>query len=177
MREWAPDRVTLLDIPNDIGEFLSDKQEQFEFIHMAHVIEHVPKYSLLWVVDSLYWALRRGGSLLLRTPNMEGPCANSSLYVTMTHEYGFAGSNLMSLLDICGFEDVRLLTFPEQSPSLKQPAGNLLRWPILKLSQIRHRLFGVNQGGQFGSELIVIGKRGALPPYFEPAVQISNGSE
>ena len=82
VREWARDRVTLLDIPNDIGEFLSDKQEQFEFIHMSHVIEHVPKYSLLWVVDSLYWALRRGGSVLLRTPNMEGPCANSSLYVT-----------------------------------------------------------------------------------------------
>ena len=113
LREWAPGRVTLFEIPNDIGEFLSDKQEQFEFIHLSHVIEHVPKYSLLWVVDSLYGALRRGGSVLLRTPNMEGPGANSSLYVTMSHEYGFAGSNLMSLLDICGFEDVRLLTFRE----------------------------------------------------------------
>ena len=85
----------------------------------------------------------------------------------LAHEYGFAGSNLMSLLDICGFDDVRLLTFRQQSPSLKQRAGNLLRWPILKQSQIRHRLFGVNQGAQFGSELIVIGKRGALPPYFD----------
>jgi hypothetical protein len=109
--------------------------------------------------------LRRDGSVLLRTPNMEGPCANSWLYVTLSHEYGFAGSNLMSLLDICGFGDVRLLTFREPSPSLKQRAGALLRWPILKLSQMRHRLFGVNQGGQFGSELIVIGKRGAWPPY------------
>jgi len=42
----------------------------------------VPKYSLLWVVDALYRALKRGGVLLLRTPNMEGPCATSSLYVT-----------------------------------------------------------------------------------------------
>jgi 2-polyprenyl-3-methyl-5-hydroxy-6-metoxy-1,4-benzoquinol methylase len=49
VREWAPDRITLFDIPNDIGEFLSDKQEQFEFIHLSHVIEHVPKYLLLWV--------------------------------------------------------------------------------------------------------------------------------
>ena len=73
----------------------------------------------------------------------------------------------MSLLDICGFDDVRLLTFREQSPSLEQRAGNLLRWPILKQSQIRHRLFGVNEGAQFGSELIVIGKRGAFPPYFD----------
>jgi 2-polyprenyl-3-methyl-5-hydroxy-6-metoxy-1,4-benzoquinol methylase len=171
VHDWAPDRVTLFDISNDIGEFLSDKQDQFEFIHMSHVIEHVPKYSLLWVVDSLYGALKRGGSVLLRTPNMEGPCANSSFYVTLSHEYGFAGSNLMSLLDICGFDDVRLITFRERSPSLKQRAGDLLRWPILKQSQIRHRLFGVNQGGQFGSELIVTGKRGAWPPYFDKRFQ------
>ena len=94
---------------------------------MSHVIEHVPKYSLLWVVDCLYGALRRGGSVLLRTPNMEGPCANSSMYVTLSHEYGFARSNLISLLDICGFDDVRLLQFPEHAPSLKQRVGNLLR--------------------------------------------------
>jgi hypothetical protein len=73
VRDWAPDRITLFNISNEIGESLSDKQEQFEFIHMSHVIEHVPKYSLLWVVDSLYWGLRRGGSVLLCTPNMEGP--------------------------------------------------------------------------------------------------------
>ena len=167
VRDWAPDRVSLFDISSEIGEFLSDKQEQFDFIHMSHVIEHVPKYSLLWVVDALYWALRRGGSVLLRTPNMEGPCANSTFYVTLSHEYGFAGSNLMSLLDICGFDDVRLITFKDHRPSLKQRAGNLLRWPILKHSQLRHRLFGVNQGGQFGAELIVTGKRGSSPPYFD----------
>ena len=167
VRDWAPDRVTLFDISNEIGESLSDKQEQFEFIHMSHVIEHVPKYSLLWVVDSLYWALRRGGSILLRTPNMEGPCANSSMYVTLSHEYGFAGSNLMSLLDICGFDDVRLLKFPQHTPSLKQRVGDLMRWPVLKESQFRHRLFGVNEGGQFGAELIVTGKRGSWPPYFD----------
>jgi hypothetical protein len=134
---------------------------------MSHVIEHVPKCSLLWVVDSLYWALRRRRFRAVAHANMEGPCANSSLYVHLSLEYGFAGSNLMSLLDICGFDDVRLLTFREPSPSLKQRAGALLRWPILKLSEIRHSLFGVNQGGQFGSELIVIGKRGAWPPYFD----------
>jgi 2-polyprenyl-3-methyl-5-hydroxy-6-metoxy-1,4-benzoquinol methylase len=37
---------------------------------MSHVIEHIPKYSLLWVVDALYYALQPGGILMLRTPNM-----------------------------------------------------------------------------------------------------------
>lgn len=168
IRNWAPDRITLHEIQDNIGEFLSDKKEQFDFIHMSHVIEHIPKYSLLWIADALYWALKPGGELLLRTPNMEGPCANSSLYVTLSHEYGFAGSNLMSLLDICGFDEVRLIDFPEYSPTMKQRVGLLLRWPFRKQNELRHRLFGVNQGGQFGAELIVIGRRGDWPPYFDP---------
>jgi len=168
VRDWAPDRITLCEIRSDIGDFLRDKREQFDLIHMSHVIEHIPKYSLLWVVDALYFALKPGGSILLRTPNMEGPCANSSLFVTLAHEYGFAGSNLASLLDICGFDDVRFLRFSAPQSTLKQRVGQLLRWPYLKQNQWRHRLFGVNHGGQFGAELIITAQRGDFPPYFDP---------
>ena len=132
------------------------------------MIEHVPKYSLLWVVDALYRALRRGGILLLRTPNMEGPCANSSLYVTLAHEYGFSGSNLKSLLDICGFDDIRIHSAAIYGSTFRQRLGRILRWPFLKENQLKHRLFGVNSGGQFDSELIVTGKRGDAPALFDP---------
>jgi 2-polyprenyl-3-methyl-5-hydroxy-6-metoxy-1,4-benzoquinol methylase len=171
VRNWASDRITLYEIQDNIGEFLSDKKERYDYIHMSHVIEHVPKYSLLWVGDALYWSLKRGGTVLLRTPNMEGPCANSSLYVTLSHEYGFTGSNLLSLLDICGFDDVQFIEFRDYAPTLKQRLGNALRWPILKASRLRHRLFGVNRGCQFGAELIVTGKRGDWPPYFDRRFQ------
>jgi hypothetical protein len=114
-----------------LESFLSDKREQYDFIHLSHVIEPVPNYSLFWALDALYWELQRGGSVLLRTPNMEAPCANSSLYATLSHEYGFAGSNLVSLLDICGFAEVRLIDFEDYAPALKRRLGNLLRWPIL----------------------------------------------
>jgi 2-polyprenyl-3-methyl-5-hydroxy-6-metoxy-1,4-benzoquinol methylase len=93
-------------ITTNIGDFLADQAEQYAFIHMSHVIEHISKYSLLWVVDGLFFALQHNGTLFLRTPNMEGPAANSAYYVTLAHEYGFAGSNLESLLAICGFDDV-----------------------------------------------------------------------
>jgi hypothetical protein len=60
---------------------------------------------------------------MLRTPNMEGPCADSSLYVTLAHEYGFSGGNLASLLDICGFDEIRFHLPSTPNPSLKQKAG------------------------------------------------------
>jgi 2-polyprenyl-3-methyl-5-hydroxy-6-metoxy-1,4-benzoquinol methylase len=164
VRNWAPDRITLSEIETNIGDFLSNKPSQFDFIHMSHVIEHIPKYSLLWVVDALFQALKKDGVLLLRTPNMEGPTPNSSLYVTLTHEYGFCGSNLKSLLDICGFDEVTFHRFSAPNLSLKQRVGDLLRWPFLKESKIRHRLFGVNVGGQFGTELIATARRGDFTP-------------
>lgn len=76
----------------------------------------------------------------MRIPNMEGPCASSTFYVTLSHEYGFAASNLMSLLDICGFDDLRLMNFSAYKPDLKQRLGELLRWPILQQSRLLNRL-------------------------------------
>jgi len=168
VKAWSPDAVTLLEIQSDIGTFLADKPETYDFIHMSHVIEHIPKYSLLWVVDSLYRALKPNGVLMLRTPNMEGPCPTSSLYVTLAHEYGFTSGNLESLLDICGFDEIRFHKLSLPNPNLKQRVGRLLRWPFLKSSQIKHRLFGVGEHGHFDSELTVTARRGAFPPLFDP---------
>ena len=168
VKGWASDAITLTEIESDIGGFLADKPETYAFIHMSHVIEHIPKYSLLWVVDALYRALKPGGTLMLRTPNMEGPCANSSLYVTLAHEYGFSSGNLASLLDICGFDETRFHAPSASHPGTKQRLGRFLRWPFLKESQIRHRLFGVSEHGHFDSELIVTAKRGDFPSYFDP---------
>ncbi|MGA3104889.1 MAG: class I SAM-dependent methyltransferase [Terriglobales bacterium] len=165
---WSEPPIQLYEIEDNIGDFLSDRADRYDFIHLSHVIEHIPKYSLLWVVDALYRALRPGGVLMLRTPNMEGPCANSSLYVTLAHEYGFCGSNLESLLDVCGFDEIRFhrpTTFHFQ---LKQRIGTMMRALYLSESEIRHRLFGVNAGGIYDSELIMTGKRGTMTPFFDP---------
>src|SRR5580704_1005677 len=164
--DWQKRKIALHPIESDIGTFLSHHPGQYDFIHMSHVIEHIPKYSLLWVVDALYAALKPGGVLMLRTPNMEGPTANSRLYVTLAHEYGFCGSNLKSLLDICCFDEIRFRSLTVPDATVRQRIGAVLRWPYLHESRVRHRLFGVNFGGQFGSELVVTARRGALPPLF-----------
>jgi 2-polyprenyl-3-methyl-5-hydroxy-6-metoxy-1,4-benzoquinol methylase len=171
VRAWRPDCINLYEIEQDIGSFLASRAEQYAFIHMSHVIEHIPKYSLFWVVDALYRALRQGGTLCLRTPNMEGPAANSCFYVTLAHEYGFSGSNLQSLLDICGFDDVHFHPIRTWNRTMKQRLGEIARLPFLLGNRIRHRLFGVNIGGQFGPELVVTAKRNSWPPFFDPKYQ------
>ncbi|MGD1025423.1 MAG: class I SAM-dependent methyltransferase [Candidatus Sulfotelmatobacter sp.] len=163
LKDW---NVQVHKIESNVGEFLAPHPDEYDFIHMSHVIEHIPKYSLLWIVDALYQALRKDGTIFLRTPNMEGPCANSCYYVTLAHEYGFSGSNLESLLAVCGFEDIHL--HPPHSPKgLRRQLGGLMRWPYIQQSRIRNRFFGVNSGGQFGAELVATGRRGDFPPLFD----------
>jgi 2-polyprenyl-3-methyl-5-hydroxy-6-metoxy-1,4-benzoquinol methylase len=164
--DWKNGSVTLHEIRSDVGSFLSDQPERYDFIHLSHVLEHIPKYSLLWTMDALYRALKPGGRLLVRTPNMEGPTSHSSLYVTLAHEYGFCGSNLQSLLDICCFDDIQFHDIVTPRPTIRQRIGAVLRWPYLQERRVRHRLFGVNVGSQFGTELIMSGRRGSLPTLF-----------
>ena len=165
--DWSP-AVSLLNIDTNIGDFLLDRQQAYDFIHLSHVIEHIPKYSLLYIVDALYAALRPGGMLILRTPNMEGPCAMSCLFVTLGHEYGFCGSNLVSLLSICNFDQIQFHAFRPYRPSPKQRIGMAIRAPFLLWSKIKHRLFGVNEGNQWGIELVVTARRGTLPSLLDP---------
>ncbi len=167
IREWSSAIRELYEIESNIGDFLVNQPERYDFIHLSHVLEHVPKYTLLYVVDSMYWAMKKGGRLFLRCPNMEGPCALSSMYVTLGHEYGFTGSNLSSLLSLCNFEGIEFHRFRDPMPGARRLLGSFLRWVIIMWYAFLHRLFGVNYGKQFQKELIISAVRGELPPLFD----------
>ena len=154
------------DIESTVGGFLGDSDEKFDFIHLSHVIEHTPKHSLLYLVDSIYKSLNRDGIFLARTPNMLGPTARYSLFCTLGHEYGFTEYNLSSLLEICGFEMIQFYKFrPDQS--LKQKAANILRKFFYLQENLKYRLFLGAYPQEIGNELIVSGTRKDKPELFD----------
>lgn len=167
LKNLSPNIINIYNIDKNIGDLLVKLPNKFDFIHLSHVIEHIPKYSLLYIVDSIYLALKINGTVFIRTPNMEGPCPQSSLFVTLGHEYGFTGSNLKSLLNIYNFDDIQFHQFDIYHPTIKQRFGIIIRNSIIKLNRFKHRLFGVNYGGQFGQELIISGKRRNNQPLFD----------
>lgn len=165
--DWSQSVKKLYNVESSIGDFLKDKPQSFDFIHMSHVIEHIPKYHLIYVMDAIYHALKIGGVAFFRTPNMEGPCANSCLYVTLGHEYGFTGSNIKSLMEICNFDEVIFHNIMPSVASTKERVGSLIRKPFVEWNAIKHRLFGVNTGGNFGTEISISGKRLGREPLFD----------
>jgi 2-polyprenyl-3-methyl-5-hydroxy-6-metoxy-1,4-benzoquinol methylase len=155
----------VFDIEESIGDFLLTINQKFDYIHMSHVIEHIPKHYLFYHVDALYRSLEKDGILLLRTPNMESPRAMSSLFVTLTHEYGFSDSNLYSLLYISGFDEICFHNL-NKAKTIKQLIGKCIREPFLFYLKIKNRLFGVNHFGQYDSELIVTARKKDHPGFF-----------
>jgi 2-polyprenyl-3-methyl-5-hydroxy-6-metoxy-1,4-benzoquinol methylase len=164
-----PNKIRRIDqIHLNIGTYLEDKREKFDFIHMSHVIEHVPKHSLFYITDALYWALKTNGTLMLRCPNMEGPSALTAHFITLGHEYGFTTSNLRSLLELSNFDDINFKIFYAYAPTQQQKIGNVLRKFLSKIRSVKHRI----HHGEYldevrlGVELIVSSKKNSRPPLF-----------
>ena len=154
------------DIESTVGDFLGDSDEKFDFIHLSHVIEHIPKHSLLYLVDSIYKSLNRDGIFLARTPNMLGPISLHGLFCTLGHEYGFTEYNLSSLLKICGFEMIQFYKFkPDQS--LKQKSANILRKLFYLNENLKYRMFLGAYPQEIGNELVVSGTRKDKPELFD----------
>lgn len=175
MLEWSPSVRAIHDIPQDIPAFLRTNGQRYDFILLSHVIEHLPKYSLFNALDALYFALNRYGTLMIRTPNMDGPRPVSSRYVTITHETGFTGSALSTLLEVCNFEAVRFPALPRGPMTFRQRIVALVRNAVIAHNGLMHRLFGAyNTGGQFHEELIVTAQRLDRPPVSHQVVSIAN---
>ena len=93
----------------DGREFIKSKPCTYDLITLNDVIEHVSPNEALTLLEALRAALKEGGRLVLRTPNMSSLLAAYSLHLDVTHVAGYTEWSLMQLLDVAGFVDHRLV--------------------------------------------------------------------
>ena len=147
------------DIQSSIKNLLSNEQflNKFDFIHMSHVIEHIPKYDLIKTMDSINNSLKKDGMLFVRTPNLLGPIPFHSLYCTPGHEYGFIPDNLSTLFEISNFSKIKIHDLSISHKGMSQLAGNILRGWYLFCSKIKYRAFEGKFPESVNPELIISG--------------------
>lgn len=115
----------------DGAALLAQRQEHYDLIVMYDVLEHIERQQVVPLLDSLYHALRPGGRLVVRVPNMSCILATYSMYLDFTHINGFTEFSLMQVFDMAGFTDHILV--PEPNKSLKRKLNNWLHQCLFSL--------------------------------------------
>jgi 2-polyprenyl-3-methyl-5-hydroxy-6-metoxy-1,4-benzoquinol methylase len=98
---------------HDVFEFLKSNDDTYDVITAHDLVEHIPKERTLELLALVHQALKRGGTFIVRVPNMSNPLSLDSRYSDFSHEAGFTVKSLRQVLSVGGFRNVRILA-PQQ---------------------------------------------------------------
>jgi len=121
--------AALVDLPaiqGDAFQILSDAEASFDQISSLDFIEHLDKDKVLKFLSLTFAALKSGGTLILRAPCGDGPFGAHDAWNDLTHQWGMTSNVVRTLLEMHGFENIRIL---DERP---QPGGvvDTVRWLI-----------------------------------------------
>lgn len=116
----------------DLFELLPRHKQEFDFISANDIIEHLKKDEVLEFLDTVYAALKPGGSVLMTTANAGSLFGARGVFVDLTHEIGFTQESLAQVFRVCGFENVEV--YGEEPVVLTLSGGiRALLWKLLKV--------------------------------------------
>ncbi len=95
-------------INDDARFYLRSELQSFDMIICTDVIEHFSRDEGLAFTRELLNALKPGGRLIFRTPNMANLFGAYSRYMDLTHQMGFTEQSLSQLLHQAGFSIIQL---------------------------------------------------------------------
>lgn len=128
----------------DAFQYLVGQNDAFDVIILNDVLEHIPRQGTLELLRLIHGALKPGGIISVRVPNMSSLLASFSRDLDFTHVVGFTEFSLMQALDLAGFSDHRLVPMrPKLFFSFRHPLRVLLRLA-------RALLYGLNRGLHLG---------------------------
>ena len=94
----------------DLFTFLEDKAQSFDVIIFNDVIEHLTKDEIVTILDLMNAALKDGGCIIIKTPNMANPfTAAGGRYIDFTHEIGFTEASMKEILSVTNFKNVTVI--------------------------------------------------------------------
>ena len=90
----------------DAREYLPTMPDSYDLIIMMDVIEHMPLSDAKELLLAVYKALKVGGKVIMRTPNMGNIMGQYSFYQDITHDYCYTDWSMIHLLELCDFSQV-----------------------------------------------------------------------
>jgi 2-polyprenyl-3-methyl-5-hydroxy-6-metoxy-1,4-benzoquinol methylase len=136
-------------IQGDLREILSANPGRFGLITGFDVIEHFPKEEVLPLLILVAQALRRGGRVIVQTPNGDSPWLGAIAFGDFTHEWIPTPKSLAGLMGQAGLVD---FVARECGPAVHgfKSAVRFLLWQVMRslliffnLVEMGHRGSGI----------------------------------
>lgn len=120
-------------VHGDLNAYLKDKDGQYDVISGMDIIEHFTKDELTILISTLKKALKPGGKVIFRTPNLDAPFGNIYANGDFTHENYLNKNSATQLMMAMGFKNVAVLpAHLEVSGALKEVFRKFI-WNMLLL--------------------------------------------
>ncbi len=115
----------------DFFQYLQDKSNYYDVVFAIDILEHFKKDEVLKALNLIFKSLKKGGILIIKTPNAESILGSRYLYSDFTHELAFTKRSLQEILILTGFNKIE---FQETKPI---PHGlvsffRLILWKVVR---------------------------------------------
>lgn len=120
----------------DLRTHLSAHQGQYHAVILRDVLEHFPRDEILEILKLVQSALQPGGTIIIQVPNAESPFFGRIRYGDFTHETAFSASSLVQVLQITGYDRIRL----RPTSPVAQSIPSLVRVALWKGVEAFYRL-------------------------------------
>jgi 2-polyprenyl-3-methyl-5-hydroxy-6-metoxy-1,4-benzoquinol methylase len=136
-------------------DFLKGKSDFYDVIFLRDVIEHFKKDEALEILDGLHKALKKGGMLIIQTPNAAGIFGSRYRYHDFTHESGFTENSLRQVLLMNNFSDLKFYETGPVIHGLKSFIRFVL-WKFIKIGLRVYLLIETGSGKEIFTQNIIV---------------------
>jgi len=134
---------------DDLFKFLNSRPDNnYDIITAFNIIEHIKKERVLEMLDLISRKIKKGGSIYIEVPNGDSPIGIHTFYSDITHEFAYTKSLMIRLLQMAGFEEIKVIP--------NRVRSNL----IVRLAQkVLAKVVGFDDKLMFSGNIMIIGQK------------------
>jgi 2-polyprenyl-3-methyl-5-hydroxy-6-metoxy-1,4-benzoquinol methylase len=126
------------------------QEQQVELVTMFDVIEHLTRAEAISALTTIAHVLAPGGTLVLRTPNVDAPLGTVLSYGDLTHEMHLNKTSVLELFATLPFTEILVLPVPSVGGNL---LARFIRTVLRPLTTLGRRLQHIEQGVSWNASL------------------------
>lgn len=143
----------------DIVNFLTDKKNCYDVIVARDIIEHFTKDEILEVLRLIFSSLKKGGRVIIQTPNGESPFGSRYRYWDFTHEISFTRNSLSHILRAVGFGRINFYPTGPVPHGVKSTLRFLL-WKVIEMILRSYMVIETGSGdGIYTQNIIAVARK------------------